>query len=291
MTDPWSGWQIYPDWHPDLLSFRETLDGGQTFCWFRENETTFSGVVKNFPIRFRWESPDRVHWSTMNPLSEEVNRFLVGYLRTDAQYEEINDRLPWRSDGHLQRCMELVPHLRILGQSPDETLLGFLCSATKQIVQIKEMLSLLRQRFGTELTQGYRSLPTWNQLLHTDEMELRDCKFGFRAKNIKKTAEVLPISPGFLESLASVSYENARTQLCTLPGVGGKIADCVLLFGYQKLEAFPVDTWILKAMHRHYHLSGWTNPQIAHFGRAHFGPYAGMAQQFLFAWERGQGRK
>jgi N-glycosylase/DNA lyase len=72
--------------------------------------------------------------------------------------------------------------------------------------------------------------------------------------------------------------------------VGEKIADCVLLFGAGQLEAFPVDTWIAQTLARRYHLTGWTHPQLAAFGRAHFGPAAGLAQQFLFSWERHHGR-
>jgi N-glycosylase/DNA lyase len=76
----------------------------------------------------------------------------------------------------------------------------------------------------------------------------------------------------------------------TLPGVGEKIADCVALFGLGHLEAFPVDTWMLKAMARRYGLDNWNPAQVAHFGRTHYGPAAGLAQQYLFAWERAHGR-
>ena len=78
--------------------------------------------------------------------------------------------------------------------------------------------------------------------------------------------------------------------MCELPGVGEKIADCVLLFAAGRLEAFPVDVWIFKAMAQRYGLAGWKPAQIAHFGRTHFGPLAGLAQQYLFAWERKFGR-
>jgi N-glycosylase/DNA lyase len=81
----------------------------------------------------------------------------------------------------------------------------------------------------------------------------------------------------------------AKARLLELPGVGEKVADCVLLFGAGRLEAFPVDTWVLKALARRYGLDGWKPAQVAQFGRAHFGPLAGLAQQYLFAWERKYG--
>ena len=79
--------------------------------------------------------------------------------------------------------------------------------------------------------------------------------------------------------------------LAKLPGVGEKVADCVLLFGAGRLEAFPVDVWILKTMARRYGLEDWKPAPLAQFGRVHFGPLAGLAQQYLFAWERREGRR
>ena len=87
-----------------------------------------------------------------------------------------------------------------------------------------------------------------------------------------------------------MAQDSAKARLMELPGVGEKVADCVLLFGAGRLEAFPVDTWILKSLARRYHLTGWKPAQVAHFGRTHFGPLAGLAQQYLFAWERKHGR-
>ena len=88
---------------------------------------------------------------------------------------------------------------------------------------------------------------------------------------------------------AALPYAPAKQRLLTLPGVGEKIADCVLLFGLGHPEAFPVDTWMIKAMTRRYGLDGWSPSQVAHFGRVHYGRTAGLAQQLLFAWERSHG--
>jgi N-glycosylase/DNA lyase len=120
---------------------------------------------------------------------------------------------------------------------------------------------------------------------------LRACLLGFRAKFISQTALFLAANPGWLEETETLPYAAAKERLCSLPGVGEKIADCVLLFGAGKLEAFPVDVWILKTMARRYGLDGWKPAQVTQFGRAHFGPLAGYAQQFLFAYERFAARK
>jgi N-glycosylase/DNA lyase len=198
----------------------------------------------------------------------------------------------------------------ILRQPFGETLLGFLCRATKQIVQIKQMLALLAERHGTTLTANSRPpksgistfnsrlstgsasqrLPSWSQLAAIPEAELRACQLGFRARFISQTAQFLAAHPGWLEETETLPYAAAKERLCSLPGVGEKIADCVLLFGAGRLEAFPVDTWILQAMAARYGLHGWKPAQVAQFGRAHFGPLAGLAQQYLFAFERSGAR-
>ena len=291
MTDRWSDWQLYSDWQPDLDSFKETLDGGQAFCWHETDEVTFQGVVLSTPLRLRWHPNKEIAWSTTEKQEKQAGELLAKYLGNNKTYRNYYDTLPWRSDSHLKRCMDELPALRILRQPHGETLLAFLCSATKQIVQIKEMLNLLRAGFGTQLPSGHKALPTWDQLLQVEEAALRDCKCGFRAANISKTAKLLMEGEVTLGSITSLPYNEAKENLCTLPGVGEKIADCVLLFGYNHMQAFPVDTWILKVMQRHYQLDDWTPKKVSHFGRKHFGKYAGLAQQFLFSWERKQARK
>ncbi len=291
MDNPWTDWKPLSNWRPDFESLLETLDGGQAFRWNREEKHSFSGIMGNRMVRLRWSPPNRVHLSTPSPPPGGLPLALENYFGNRKSYKILYDSLPWRSDPHLRRCMAAFPQLRILRQDPAETLLCFLCSATKQIVQIKEMLALLADRFGDRLPGGMKSLPSWAQLSQIPESDLRDCKMGFRARNIKGTARFLAETPGFIGEVGRLPYAEAREKLCQLPGVGKKVSDCVLLFGYDRLEAFPVDTWILKAMQRRYRLHDRSHRQVARFGRTHFGESAGLAQQFLFAWERNHARK
>lgn len=222
-------------------------------------------------------------------LRAETRAALDAYLEGNRTESRV-DALPWRSDFHLARCLTDFPGLRILRQPFGETLLGFLCSATKQIVQIKQMVALLAERHGAPIGGGFHRLPTWSEIATVPEAELRACLLGFRAKYIHQTAQIIAAHPGWLEVTEALPYVEAKARLCSLPGVGEKVADCVLLFGAGKMEAFPVDVWILKAMEERYALQGWKPTQVAHFGRAHFGPLAGLAQQYLFAWERAAAR-
>lgn len=313
--DPgWSGWRPLPLGTPLTAAvLAETLDGGQAFRW-RQREGIWEGIFGTQIVRLSLSpahgdaapSPrsadsatgaSRLHWTAPLALAETTAPALTRYLDLHRNSADLTDSLPWRSDAHLAACLAAFPGLRILRQPFGETLLGFLCSATKQIVQIKQMLALLAARHGAPLISDLppitdnplplpRRLPTWPELALIPEAELRACQLGFRARFIHQTAQFLAAHPGWLDATEALPYAAAKERLCSLPGVGEKIADCVLLFGAGRLEAFPVDTWILQAMAARYGLSGWKPAQVAQFGRAHFGPLAGLAQQYLFAYER-----
>jgi N-glycosylase/DNA lyase len=225
-------------------------------------------------------------WRARPASAPRVAAAIGPYFAADRDFGALADALPWRSDAHLAACLQRFPGLRLLRQPFGETLLGFLCSATKQIVQIKQMLALLAERHGAGHQPPCHSLPTWETLATIPERTLRDCLLGFRARFIHQTAVFLAAHPSWLEETELMPYAAAKERLCSLPGVGEKIADCVLLFGAGRLEAFPVDVWILRTMTERYGLHGWKPAQVAHFGRTHFGPLAGLAQQYLFAFER-----
>lgn len=287
----WSDWQLLSC--PNVFSpaaLTETLDGGQAFRWQKLADGTWQGVWSDCIARLRLNPTHGLEWSAPRLMQQRVATALPAYLHGDRDFAAIADALPWRSDAHLARCLADFPGLTIPRQPFGETLLCFLCSATKQIVQIKQMVALLAARHGQQIIPGVNRLPSWTELAQISEMELRACLLGFRARFIRDTARHIAAQPGWLEETEFLPYPTAKVRLLELPGVGEKIADCVLLFGAGKLEAFPVDTWILKAMVRHYGLAGWSASQVAHFGLTHFGPAAGLAQQFLFACERAQAR-
>lgn len=282
----WSDWQPMAGWEPSPAVLVETLDGGQSFRWRQGTDGSWTGVWADCVAQLRLNERGSLLWRAPDEIRSRVAHALTDYLGVNDNWDERENRLPWRSDAHLQRCMQAFPQLRILRQPFGETLLCFLCSATKQIVQIKQMVALLAERHGAPIAGAYRRLPTWDELARVGAEDLRACLLGFRARYIADTAQFIAAHRGWLDETAALPYPAAKARLMELPGVGEKVADCVLLFGAAKLEAFPVDTWILKSLERRYGLEGWRPAQVAQFGRAHFGPLAGFAQQFLFAWER-----
>ena len=294
MFSPWSDWKSLA--LPGRLSpavLREILDGGQAFRWEQDAAGVWHGRWASQAVRLRL-SPRKgpLQWSAPLALAADSGPAVSRYLDAGRDARTLADALPWRSDAHLAVCLRAFPGLRILRQPFGETLLGFMCSSLKRIAQIKQMVALLAARHGEALAEGGApSLPSWDALALAPEAALRACRLGFRARHIHRTAQFLAAHAGWLEATEAMPYAEARERLCALPGVGEKIADCVLLFGAGRLEAFPVDVWIVKALARRYGLEGWKPAQIAHFGRTHFGPHAGLAQQYLFAYERAESRR
>ena len=283
----WGEWQELPQFgsiSPKVLS--ELLDGGQSFRWEPAvtDQRIWQGVFQDIVLQVRHQPDFQLNYRLLAGGAE--HEAVRTYFGCERNWDLLSDNLPWRSDHELKASMDTFPKLRILKQPLGETLFSFICSTAKQIPQIKQCCLNVSKRFGKELISGVYSWPGWETLASVTEMELRDCKLGYRAKYISAIAQTLAREQDFETKIQNKGFDEAKSMLMELPGVGEKVADCVLLFAAGKLEAFPVDTWILKAMKRIYNLENWDSGKVAHFGRVHFGKYAGLAQQFLFARER-----
>jgi len=288
-AEGWSNWQ--PTARPIKISpeiLAETLRGGQAFRWrgVEGNEGEFQGVWAENVVRLRIGPKNNLEWSAPEKLEKKVAGAVEEYLATDVDFEKLADTLPWRTDEILAARIRAWRGLRLLRQPLGETLLAFLCSSAKQIPHIMQICEKMAEKMGEPIWEEIHALPTWEKLAEVPESELRACSLGYRAAFIKQTAMKLAKEPGWEKRVHAAEYAEAHAWLAELPGVGPKIADCVLLFGAAKYEAFPVDTWILRAMAERYGLHGWKPGQVAQFGRAHYGRLAGLAQQFLFSGER-----
>ena len=258
--------------------------GGQSFSWTATTESSWKGVIGKSIVELRL-SEEKLEWRTGEkfPFTEKKLR---DYLWLDPSFADAVDSLPWRSDPVLDRCMKALPGLRILRQPMDEVLLVFLLSSVKSIPQIKEMKELVARKYGEPLALDLWSFPGWGRLAEIPEAELRGMKMGYRAKYLRGVARQIANEPSLLRDVVEQPYEEAKAKLLNLPGVGPKVADCCLLFGASRTNAFPIDTWISKTLEMRYGLIGWSNNQQAHFAFKHYGKHAGLAQQFLFSGER-----
>jgi N-glycosylase/DNA lyase len=271
-----------------------TLECGQAFRWSRDGtDDWFTGVVGREVWRLRQDG-NTLEWEVVSsishqpstishdPASTTINR----YLALDASLPNIVKTFP-ADDMHLHAAIQKHWGLRVLRQQPWECLASFMASSTKQIVQIRQIVAELSRRFGEPVGEGFHTFPTVGAIAGTSHKELWDCKLGFRAKNLLAAARLINDGKIGLNELPAMEYERALEELLKLPGVGDKIANCVLLFSCGFEQAFPVDVWIERALRRIYFpRRKVTARQLREFARSHFGLYAGWAQQYLFFQER-----
>ena len=280
---PWRQLRLHRGLSGETLA--EVLDGGQSFRWALTDEGAWAGVFGRCVARLRSAPGEAVEWS--GPVGDaSVEGQLLGYLDAAGDQERLADALPWRSDAVLRDAMALHPGLRILRQEPSEALLCFLCSSNKRIIQIRSMVAALARELGAPVGAGHHALPGWDALARADDRVLRACALGYRAAYVRSTARRLADRPDWAAEWSRLDTPALMERLGSLPGVGPKVAACVALFGFGRLSAFPVDTWIVQALAAAYGLRDWNPARMAAFGRIHFGDGAGLAQQHLFAAAR-----
>jgi N-glycosylase/DNA lyase len=262
-----------------------TLSSGQVFAW-EQSENNWAGVVGGRWVMLQSFS-DGIRAVTAAPQADWS--WLTDFLQSDVNLLDVLATFP-DDDPHLRAAVAANHGLRVLRQDPWECLASFILSSTKQIVQIRQIVRTLCERHGTpvatETNQNHRpafAFPTAERIASLSETELRQCKMGFRAKYLLTAARRVAAGELELESIRRMSLPAARAELTKLPGVGEKIADCVLLFAYGFPRAFPVDVWIARALSQFYFRGRRKQPeQLRRFAARHFGPNSGYAQQYLF---------
>jgi N-glycosylase/DNA lyase len=267
---------------PHGLDLDATLTSGQAFSWKRTGDGRWRGWIDGRPCLV-WRH-DEVLRAVGPDLTHEAVRH---YFGLDLPLRDIFASFP--SDPWLDQAREFAPGLRVLRQDPWETLCNFICSALKQIVQIAQINAELRRALGEPVPPlELHAFPTAARLAHASEAQLRACKLGFRARHLFVAARQIAQGEVSLEKIETMPTFEARETLMRLQGVGEKVANCVLLFAYGRIEAFPIDVWVERVL-RQLYFKGSQRVRLARmadFSRRHFGPHGGYAQQFLFHWIR-----
>lgn len=267
-----------------------TLASGQAFRW-KLHDGAWEGVIAQHWVSLRSRN-NGIAAETANSPADW--RWLSDYLQTSLDLNSV--LLTFPDDEPMRASVTACRGLRLLRQDPWECLASFILSSTKQIVQIQQIVGLLCERFGSPVVTpaGHAAacaFPSAERLATATEAELRACKMGFRAPNLLAAARKVAARELDLRALHCCTVEEARAQLTELPGVGPKIANCVLLFAYGFQQAFPVDVWVLKALHQLYFPKRRPSPpRLQRFIATHFGPNAGYAQQYLFHYMRSKAR-
>ena len=281
------------------FSLEHTLRCGQLFRWRKLGDWWY-GVVEDKVVKIR-QIADKLMFQTFP--EKTTAEFIENYFRLDDNLTSILSQI--NKDEHIRKAIQRFHGLRISRQEPWECLISYICATYKNIPAIKNMILNLSKRFGKKITfngHDFYTFPKPSDLAHASLEEIRSCKLGFRVQRVLETSKILECGELGLEDLKKKEYAKAKQKLLSLPGVGQKVADCVLLFSLDKLEAFPVDIWIKRVVLEFYssyfersfikRVSGKSSiapreyEAISSFGREYFGKYAGYAQEYFFSFSR-----
>jgi N-glycosylase/DNA lyase len=275
---------------PDF-DLEKTLDSGQVFHWEKIGKG-FVGTIGDCAIYIERNgsvlgvrdggTPAR---SPRRPLPEIITR----YFALDHPLAEICASFP--DDPVMNAARQFCRGLRIIRQPKWECLATFICSSMKQVTHIRQISLALRRRFGDKRKVDDHvvyTFPAAQRIARVSENDLRKCALGYRARNLLMTARLVSSDKANLEAWSALSDTDLRAELCALPGVGAKVANCVMLFAYERLRAFPIDVWIERVLKQQYfpRKKKVTEPRLREFSETYFGEHGGYAQQYLFHYVR-----
>jgi len=254
-----------------------TLDSGQVFHW-EKIDHGFYGTIGDRPV-YTEQRGDSLR------VTKGCADLICNYFALDHPLAKICASFP--NDALMQAARTHCRGLRIIRQPRWECLATFICSSMKQVVHIRQISHALRRRFGEQRKvdkDELYSFPSVERIAGRSEKDLRECALGYRAKNLLATAELVSSGEANLEAWVVLSDADLRAKLCGLPGVGAKVANCVMLFAYERLRAFPIDVWIERVLRGKYfpRARKLTGPRLRAFSETYFGEHGGYAQQYLF---------
>lgn len=249
------------------LDIVRTLTCGQVFRYFEGSDGVYTVRSGDRICKLYYDGDSTV-------LETDSPEYFYGYFDFDTDYDGICKGLG--QFGELKDALTVSEGLRILRQDPFETAIGFIISANNNISRIRGIIERLCSRFGVD-----GAFPTREKLLAVTAEQYREIGCGFRSEYLYET--VPKLTREFLEELKNLPAAEAQKKLCSLKGVGAKVADCILLFAYARTDRFPVDTWIFKTCGNE---SLRTPAEVAAYYESRYGDSAGYAQQYIFEYSR-----
>ena len=272
----------------------ESLESGQAHRWRRLGDGWYSGVLGDRLLHLRQEPHGLEYRETSvtgAPSQTETERLLRAYFRFDDDIAQIYEEIC--VDRRVAAMVNRYPGLRILRQEPWECTVAFICSATSNIPRIHQNMESMADHLGQPLEldgEVRHTFPTAQQLASAGETTLRELGLGFRAPYVISAAHQVVDGSLDLYELIGLPYPETKARLMDCYGIGAKIADCIAVFSLEKLEAFPVDVWVRRALAEWYFPMQKKPPDRAmvEWAQSYFGRYAGYSQQYLFHGRRMQ---
>ena len=246
-----------------------TLDSGQVFGFVKGDDGCYSGNMNGGAVQI-WQKGSQVCVESSHDITKD---FIQEYFDLNRDLSPVYSFL--KEDLKLTPALTSFRGLRLIRQNSWEALVCFIISSNNNVKRI--------QGIWKNLFSYYQGFPTAKQIAGTHERILRELGLGYRAPFLLRTAQFISRNEFCLEYVRELPYEEAKERVLSFPGIGPKVADCVLLFGFQKFEAFPVDVWILRVMRKLYFNNRKIPEDKVHvFGQKRWGSHAGYVQQYLF---------
>ena len=268
----------------DLAS---SLESGQSHRWVKSG-CWYIGVLYGNIVKIR-QINNKIEWHSSPSSEQDMIQVLKDYFRLDDDLDDIYQHIT--QDQRVSEMVIKYPGLRLLRQDPWECTIAFICSANSNIPRIHRVIENMSDTYGTQLQLDEHirhSFPSPQQLVAAGEQKLRELGLGFRAPYVDKTTTLVNENRLDLQDLIHMPYEIAKQTLMECPGIGPKIADCILVFSLEKMEAFPIDVWVRRALGDWYFPNQKTpsNQVLQSWAQNYFGAYGGYAQQYLFHGRR-----
>ena len=268
----------------NTINLDSTINSGQVFLW-KKHDDFWYGVDGN-----------KVLCINSDDLKIKSSGKKADFFRESDDIKKILNSL--KKDMVVKNAISQNIGLRLLRQDPFQCYISFIVSSNSNIQNIKSTLNKLSKKFGERIEfdkKEFFLFPTPASLATASKTELLECGLGYRADFVKKAANEVDLGKIDFRLLKKMSYDDAKEALIKIFGIGNKVADCIMLFSLEKLEAFPLDTWMVKILRKYYEdvfqITGKTITEKKYNTLhekivLHFGPYAGYSQQFLFKMER-----
>ncbi len=262
-----------------------TLDCGQVFRWIQKDDW-WHGVVNDHVVHASHDGENE----TLILDSKLPEEYLYSYFRLDDDLPSIFSDMD--KDVYIHEAITKYRGLRLILQEPWECLISYMLATASNIPRIKKSIETMSRLLGGDLGNDFYSFPEPEALAGCCSEDLCECKMGFRARRIVQAAQQVEAGEFDLNAPYELGYVDAKQHLMSIEGIGDKVADCILLFAYGKMESFPVDTHVEKIVRQYYSddfKGPYTKPKMAAWGLSYFGEYCGYAQQYLFYQKRLEG--
>ena len=273
------------------FELKDIFECGQCFRWNKEQDGSYIGVVKNNVIKVT-KDENEVTFKSVG--EDNLKELVTYYFDLERDYDTIKEKLS-KIDENMKKSIEYGKGIRILNQDLWETIISFIISANNNIPRIKGIIDRMSKAYGKEIIfegKNYYTFPTVDELSKASVEDLRKLGLGFRDVRVYETTKIIKEKQVDLDYLSKEKdFNKVRDVLLTLPGVGPKVADCILLFSsLKRWEAFPIDVWVRRVMNELYigneDETKVKKEQIEKIAYEKFGSLAGIAQQYLFYWKR-----